>query len=219
MLSGIGMQGSLSAILYQKQNIIAVTKAFGASNRYLLIQYLAMVSFMGACGSLIGIVVGYLIKRLFPLLFGDLLPHDVGYAFHPADALEGIILGILVVTVFTLLPLHRLGAVKPVMIFRHEIGSEKPGAAPLLAGIICGVFLILLVVRQIDDLKIGIFFVIGLILLIGTVALAASASLWLLKRSTLPTLALRQAEKVSIDPAMPPDRLSSPSPPPFRCCF
>ena len=65
----------------------------------------------------------------------------------------------------------------------------------MLAGIICGVFLILLVVRQIDDLKIGIFFVIGLILLIGTVALAASASLWLLKRSTLPTLALRQAAK------------------------
>ena len=195
MLSGIGMQGSLSAILYQKQNVIAVTKAFGASNRYLLIQYLAMVSFMGACGSVIGVIAGYLIKRLFPLLFRDLLPQDVGYAFHPVDALEGIVLGIFVVTVFTLLPLHRLGAVKPVMIFRHETGSEKPGAAPLLAGIICGVFLILLVIRQIDDLKIGIFFVIGLILLIGTVALAASASLWLLKRSTLPTLALRQAAK------------------------
>ncbi|MBT8353884.1 MAG: ABC transporter permease, partial [Desulfofustis sp.] len=35
MLSGIGMQGSLSAILYQKQKVIAVTKAFGASNRFL----------------------------------------------------------------------------------------------------------------------------------------------------------------------------------------
>ncbi|MGI9570297.1 MAG: ABC transporter permease, partial [Desulfobulbia bacterium] len=195
MLSGIGMQGSLSAILYQKQKTIAVTKAFGASNRYLLTQYLAMVSFMGACGSLIGIVVGYLIKRLFPLIFGDLLPHDVGYAFHPADALEGIILGILVVTVFTLLPLHRLGSVKPVMIFRHETGRGKRRAAPLITGIACSVFLCLLVIRQIDDVKIGIIFIIGLILLIGAVALAASACLWLLQRSTLPTLAFRQAAK------------------------
>jgi len=195
MLSGIGMQGSLSAILYQKQKVIAVTKAFGASNRYLLTQYLAMVSFMGACGSIIGIGLGYLIKRLFPLLFGNLLPQDVGYAFHPADVLEGITLGILVVTVFTLLPLHRLGTVKPVMIFRHETGGGKRRAAPLLTGLVCGVFLCLLVIRQIDDVKIGIFFVIGLIVLIGAVALAASASLWLLKRSTLPTLALRQAAK------------------------
>ena len=195
MLSGIGMQGSLSAILYQKQKIIAVTKAFGASNRYLLTQYLAMVSFMGACGSIIGIGVGYLIKRSFPLLFGDLLPQDVGYAFHPVDALEGIVLGILVVTVFTLLPLHRLGTVKPVMIFRHETGGGGRRAAPLLTGFACSVFLCLLVIRQIDDVKIGIFFVIGLILLIGAVATVASACLWLLKRSTLPTLVLRQAAK------------------------
>lgn len=195
MLSGIGMQGSLSAILYQKQKIIAVTKAFGASNRFLLIQYLAMVSFMGACGSLIGIFVGYIIKRLFPLLFGNLIPRDIGYAFHPADALEGIVLGILVVTIFTLLPLHRLGTVKPVMIFRHETSGGKHRTAPVLTGIICGLFLCLLVIRQIDDVKIGVFFVIGLAVLIGTVSLAASAILWLLKRITLPTLVLRQAAK------------------------
>ena len=195
MLSGIGMQGSLSAILYQKQKIIAVTKAFGASNRFLLIQYLIMVSFMGAFGSVIGIGLGYAIKRLFPLLFGDLVPKGVGYTFHPADTLEGIVLGILVVTVFTLLPLHRLGTVKPVMIFRHETGAAKRHTAPLLTAIVCGLFLSLLVIRQIDDLKIGIFFVLGLVLLISTVSLTASVSLWLLKRSPLPTLVLRQAAK------------------------
>ena len=195
MLSGIGMQGSLSAILYQKQKVIAVTKAFGASNRFLLTQYLVMVSAMGAFGSLIGIVLGYTIKRLFPLLFGDLVPQGVGYAFHLADTLEGIVLGILVVTVFTLLPLHRLGNVKPVMIFRHETGAAKRQAAPILAGIICFLFLSLLVIRQIDDVKIGIFFVLGLVLLIATVSLTASACLWLLKRIPLPTLALRQAAK------------------------
>ncbi|NNK58266.1 MAG: FtsX-like permease family protein [Desulfofustis sp.] len=195
MLSGIGMQGSLSAILYQKQKVIAVTKAFGASNRFLLTQYLIMVSFMGAFGSLIGIGLGYTIKRLFPLLLGDLVPQGVGYAFHPADTLEGIVLGILVVTVFTLLPLHRLGTVKPVMIFRHETGAAKRQAAPIITGIICSLFLSLLVIRQIDDVKIGIFFVLGLVLLIATVSLTASACLWLLKRAPLPTLALRQAAK------------------------
>jgi putative ABC transport system permease protein len=195
MLSGIGMQGSLSAILYQKQKVIAVTKAFGASNRFLLTQYLIMVSFMGAFGSLVGIGLGYLIKRLFPLLFGDLVPQGVGYAFHPADTLEGIVLGILVVTVFTLLPLHRLGTVKPIMIFRHETSAGKRQTAPLLAGIACSLFLSLLVIRQIDDLKIGIFFVLGLVLLIATVSLTASACLWLLKRLPMPTLVLRQAAK------------------------
>ena len=195
MLSGIGMQGSLSAILYQKQKVIAVTKAFGASNRFLLTQYLLMVSFMGAFGSVLGIALGYMIKRLFPLLFGELVPEGVGYSFHLADSLEGILLGILVVTVFTLLPLHRLGTVKPVMIFRHETGGGTRSNAPLLTGIVCGLFLCLLVIRQIDDLQIGIFFILGLALLIGTASLAASACLWLLKRAPLPTLTLRQAAK------------------------
>lgn len=195
MLSGIGMQGALSAILYQKQKVIAVTKAFGASNRFLITQYLALVSVMGAFGSLIGIAMGYVIKMSLPFLFANLVPRNVGYDFHPADALEGILLGITVVTVFTLLPLHRLGTFKPLMIFRHETRGGKRRAVPLLIGFICSLFLCVLVIRQIDDFKIGIFFVLGLLLLIGTMALTASTTIWLLKRSSLPTLALRQAAK------------------------
>ncbi len=195
MLSGIGMQGSLAAILHQKQKTIAVTKAFGASNRFLLSQYLAMISIMGACGSILGILLGYGIKRIFPFIFGDLVPQGIGYEFHAADTLEGIVVGILVAVVFTLLPLHRLGNVKPVMIFRYETGVQIKRTAAFFTGLICSFFLLLLVIRQIDDVKIGIFFVIGLIVLIGTVAAVASIVLRLLKRATLPNLALRQASK------------------------
>ncbi|MEJ2056907.1 MAG: ABC transporter permease, partial [Desulfofustis sp.] len=149
ILSGIGMQGSLFAILRQKQRVIAVTKAFGASNRFLVIQYLLMVSVMGFFGSILGIILGYGIKRLFPAIFADLLPESIGYRFHFADTLEGIILGFLVVTVFTLLPLQRLGAVKPVMIFRHETEMQPRKNSMLIAASVFVIFLFLLVVRQI----------------------------------------------------------------------
>jgi len=195
ILSGIGMQGALSAILRQKQRVIAVTKAFGASNRFLVTQYLLMVSVMGFFGSIIGVIFGFGIKRLFPLVFADLLPESIGYRFHLADTLEGIILGFLVVTVFTLLPLQHLGTVKPVMIFRHETETPARRNSVLIAASVFIIFLFLLVVRQIDDVKIGIFFVIGILVLIGGVTLVTSASLWLLKRLNLPFLALRQAAK------------------------
>lgn len=195
ILSGIGMQGSLSAILRQKQRVIAVTKAFGASNRFLVTQYLLMVSLMGFLGSVAGVISGYGIKRLFPFIFADLLPESIGYRFHIADTLEGIILGILVVTVFTLLPLQRLGSVKPVMIFRHETETHARRNSILIAASVFVIFLFLLVVRQIDDVKIGIFFVIGILVLIGGVTLVTSAALWLLKRLHLPLLSLRQAAK------------------------
>ncbi len=195
LLSGIGMQGALSAILRQKQKTIAITKAVGASNRFLVRQYLTMILIMGACGSILGIALGYAIKRVFPLVFRDLVPADIGYAFYAADTLEGIILGVLVVAVFTLLPLYHLGDVKPVMIFRHETGSTGKKTVSLLAGLICIFFLLLLVVRQLDDVRTGIFFVIGLLALIGSVTLVAAGCIWLLKRITLPTLALRQAAK------------------------
>ncbi len=195
ILSGIGMQGALSAILHQKRRVIAVTKAFGASNRFIVSQYLIMVSIMGFCGSILGIILGYAIKRFFPLIFAGLVPDGIGYDFHAADSLEGIIMGFLVVTVFTLLPLYRLTNVKPVMIFRHETGTLNDRKSALITGIICTIFLFLLVIRQIDDVKIGIYFVIGLIILIGSVALVTSGGIWLLKRMRLPTLSLRQAAK------------------------
>lgn len=195
LLCGIGMQGALSAILRQKQRTIAVTKAVGATNRFIVRQYLTMVLLLGAGGSLLGVILGYGIKQLFPLVFRDLVPEGIGYSLHIADTLEGVILGILVVAVFTLLPLYRLGDVKPVMIFRHETGHLSNKTVTLLAGFICTGFLLLLVLRQINDIQTSVYFVLGLLALIGSVALVTSGGLWLLKRASLPTLALRQAAK------------------------
>jgi len=195
LLCGIGMQGALSAILRQKRQTIAVTKAVGATNRFLLRQYLAMVLFMGGCGSVLGIGLGYAIKRFFPVVFRDLVPEGIGYSFHVADTLEGVILGMLVVTVFTVLPLYRLSEVKPVMIFRHETGRLTNRPVSLLAGFICVCFLLVLVVRQLDDVKTGIYFVLGLIALIGSVSAVTAGCLRLLRRITMPNLALRQAAK------------------------
>lgn len=195
LLSGIGMQGALSAILRQKQRTIAVTKAVGASNRFLVRQYMTMILVMGTCGSILGIALGYGIKRIFPFVFRDLVPEGIGYAFHAADILEGVILGILVVFVFTILPLYHLSDVKPVMIFRHETGGPRNKTVSLLAGLVCTLFLLLLVVRQLDDVKTGIFFVIGLLAVIGSITLFTAGGIWLLKRVPLPTLALRQAVK------------------------
>lgn len=200
LLSGIGMQGCLSAMLYRKQEVIAAAKAFGASSRFLVSHYLAMVLMMGAFGSIVGIGLGYLIKRMLPLLFSGLIPADLSHALHPADALESVVLGILVAVVFTLLPLQRLGSIKPVMIFRREQNPANRRAAPLAAGLVCGLFLFLLVLRQLADIKIGLLFVAGLALLIGAVFAAASAVLWLLKRSAPPTLTMRQAAKSLIRP-------------------
>ena len=195
LLCGIGMQGALSAILRQKQQTIAVTKAVGATNGFLLRQYLSMVLIMGGLGSLLGIFMGYLIKRFFPLVFRDLIPGDIGYSFYFSDPLEGVIIGMLVVTVFTILPLYRLSDVKPVMIFRHETSALKNRSISLVAGLICTGFLLVLVVRQLDDVKTGIYFVLGLVALIATVSAVATGCLWVLRRVTLPNLAMRQAAK------------------------
>ena len=57
------------------------------------------------------------LQRLLPGLFRGLLPESVELAISAAAVLEGLFLGLLVVTLFTFLPLYRLKEVRPRAIF------------------------------------------------------------------------------------------------------
>lgn len=194
LLAGIGMQSSLAALLRERERTIAITKALGASNGLLLRHYLILVLLLGGIGSGLGLVAATLLARLFPLLFSGLVPAGSG---APMIALEqlgaGLLLGMVVVLLFTILPLTRLRQVKPGAIFKHEEDAGRRGGA-FWAALALGLILLTgLIIHQLDEVQTGLSFMLGAGALLAVIAGITHLLLALCARVTVPSLALRQA--------------------------
>ena len=193
LLSGIGMQGALSAMFRQKQKTIAVVKTLGSSNRFLLGNYVAIVVILGFCGTICGFLAGVAIKGFFPVLFQELLPAGIDLTLSLQDIGESLLIGVIVVGLFTFLPLYRLSEVKPVEIFRSDKRLSSPRGTRFVIMSLSGLFLLLLVIRQLEDVKTGIIFSAGLLSAIAAITGISALVLNLLRRIPVKPLILRQS--------------------------
>ena len=193
LLAGIGIQSALTAFLKEKETTIAVMKTVGAKSAFVTRHYILILSVLGLTGTILGLVAGLVMQFALDLLFKGLLPENVTLIISWAAVLEGLCLGVLVVGLFSFIPLHRLKDIKPVIIFRKEHIRTKAGPALYLSGLLILAFFMLLVYWQVKELKTALYFVLGIISLIVVAALLTGAVLYFLKRSKARSLLLRQA--------------------------
>ena len=125
LLSGIGIQTALRALLRDSEYTIGVMKAMGATNRFICIHFIVMIMFLGTIGTLLGLAVSFLLQLYFPTLFAGILPASVNLEIAWNAVFEGLLLGTVVVGLFSFLPLRRVRNLKPAAIFRKE--SERQG--------------------------------------------------------------------------------------------
>ena len=200
LLAGIGMQSSLAALLRRKEKNFAILRALGATGSYLLHHYLVIVFVLSSIGCAFGIVSGFLLERSFSTLFAGLLPDKIVLDGSLFDVLEGVGLGLVVVSFFTYLPLSRIKNVKPAAVFRNDNdnGRQSRGSYVLIG---CGVILLAgLVVRQLDNLRIGLYFIAGVLALIVVISVLIGLMLLLLARWQIASLPLRQAVRSLLRP-------------------
>lgn len=200
LLAGIGMQSSLAALLRRKVKSFAVVRAVGATGWFLLRHTLAMVLLLSTIGSGLGILAGLLLKQSFTGLLAGLLPENIVLGASLWDVLEGMGLGLIVVSFFTFLPLSTIEDIKPAAIFRKESrsGLKRRTTRVLLA---CGLLLLLgLVIRQLDDVRTGLYFMGGMFALVICIAVLIGGMLRLLSRCSFKGLSLRQAVRSLLRP-------------------
>jgi putative ABC transport system permease protein len=195
LLAGIGIQSVLAAFLKEKEKTVAIMKTLGATGRFVTIQLVMVLGVLGLMGTLAGLVLGALLQTWLPDLFQGLIPSSVQSSLSSQTVADGFILGILVVVLFTCLPLDDLLRLKPVAIFRSDrAGAGRGGgraALTILAAMMA--FLGLILRRSLHDLKVGMWFVLGVAVFILAAALMAQAVLWALKRARIRSLTFRQA--------------------------
>lgn len=200
ILAGIGMRSSVVALLKKKENSFAIIRSLGASYRFIFSHYLLLVLIYGLVGAVLGVGAGYLFKLSFPLLFSGIIPAGTIGGLVGIDVLEGVVVGLAVVLFFTYLPLYELREIKPVAVFgNRKTGSGRDRKWLVVAAL--GVLLFsLLVIRQLEDLKTGLYFTgasLGLILLAGVLV---QPLLIYGGRIRIRSLALRQALRSMLRP-------------------
>ena len=144
-------------MVQHKRKTIAIIKTTGATNRFIFSHYLVLVLSLAIIGSFLGILAGYVIKLYLPTFLDTILPGNPESSLHLIDVLESLALGLIVTLLFTFFPLSRLSEIRPVALFKYEqrsSGRKLIGRLMFLFGFI---FLSLLVIRQLEDIKTGIY--------------------------------------------------------------
>ena len=193
LLAGIGIQSTLSAMLKRKAQTIAIMKTVGATSGFIVLHFMAVVLILGSAGTLLGLISGWGLQYLIPLLFSGILPDELPPVFTAAMLAETVILGLMVVGLFSFLPLNRLRDVKPVAILRHAPGPRRRGVAHLLIALLIGLFFSATILWQLQDLNTGLKFVAGILALIAVSALLTRLVLMGIRRLPLHRPTVRQA--------------------------
>jgi putative ABC transport system permease protein len=199
LLAGVGMQSSLAALFRHKEKSLAIIRAVGGSGRFLFSHYLVIVFIFSLTGCLVGFLGAYILEQNFTSIFAGLLPDNIKLGLSLVDIFEGTLLGLAVVSFFSFFPLRSVASVKPIAVIRHESTTEQSPTTYLF--FVCGVILFTgLIIRQLDDVKIGLYFVGGTFALVGMITLLVSFMIVGLRKITGGGLALRQALKSMLRP-------------------
>lgn len=195
LLAGIGMQSALTAFLREKEKTIAVVKAMGGTGGFILSHFLVIVGLVGGGGIVLGLLGSLLLQLWFPTLFSGLLPGPFTFTVTGWAVGQGIALGTVAVGLFSIIPLYRLQSIKPNAILRQEPLARSHGLRVYLGSFAIVLLVAVLVLWQLNDIEFGLYFLVGVSLLVVGIALATRVLLWGVRRLPVRALVWRLAVK------------------------
>ncbi len=195
LLAGIGIQSALTAFLKEKTYTMAIAKTLGATSRFITVHYLVVVMILGLAGTLVGMGLGVGLQHILPSLFSGFLPATLNVQFSWSALLEGLLLGGVVVALFAYLPLYGLKHIRPTVIFRKESPRGQRGPAYVVCAVGIAVIFMALILWQLQDTRLGLYFIAGILGFILFTALVVQGVLLVVREKYFKNLVIRQAAK------------------------
>lgn len=124
LLGGIGVASGVNAFVARKIDAVAILRCLGATGGQVLAVYVAQAAAMGLLGAAAGVVLGVAIQFLLPQLLGEFLPVDVTVSLEPRAILLGLLIGLWVAMIFSLLSLLRLRTISPLQALRRDADPD-----------------------------------------------------------------------------------------------
>jgi putative ABC transport system permease protein len=104
---------------------MATLKCLGFFQRSVFKIYLIQILGVGFLGGVFGGLAGVSIQQVFPLFLQNFLPVELDFSIQPIVLLVGIVAGILMALLFSLLPLLKTLKVSPIQVLRDQSAFFK----------------------------------------------------------------------------------------------
>ena len=190
IVGSLGVAMAMYSHLQQRMDTIGVMKAVGARSNQIIQIYLLQTLWLGTTGALIGVAVGALVQKSFPIIIQRVFSQLPEVPWDWSFSLQGMCLGILATLLFTLPPLLAIRNIRPSLVFRRDMSDatleNRRHWREKLPGI-AGAALILLGFAGIavwlsNSLQIGLYFIAGLAASILVLTGVAALLLVLMRR-------------------------------------
>ena len=186
VIAALGVATAIQAHLQQKMDSIAVMKCLGAKSSQVLRIYVIQTVGLGLAGSAMGIAVGSLVQMVFPLFLERYFHISSMPRFDAVSALQGLMVGVLTVLLFTVPPLLGVRHIRPALIFRREMAAPEQtfrqwwsrAAGSLVSSVVSLAFVGALAAWLSDNATTGRYFALA----IAGAMLTLAAVAWLLLR-------------------------------------
>ncbi|HLZ15818.1 MAG TPA: FtsX-like permease family protein, partial [Cyclobacteriaceae bacterium] len=167
----------------EKRDEVAMLRCVGSSGWQAFNIYFIQVFVLGIIGSLIGAMLGVAIHQLIPIAFKEYLPGNVEFFISFRAIAEGVLIGITVSILFTVLPLVSVRFVPPLTVLRADfIPGRIFSKTRIMAIVLIILFPVLAAAYQTKSIISGGLFSAGIALALGCLVLVASGLLYVIRK-------------------------------------
>jgi len=152
LIGSIGIINTMQVIVRRRMLEVAVLKTLGLQGYQVTILFLTEAFLIGLLGSLLGVVLGWGLTFALKSVAETFVAQPLAFRIALSPALNGIIVGTFVATIFGLMPTLATGAVRPSVVLRpSENLVPRAGRLQILGALIISLFALTLVAQTILD--------------------------------------------------------------------
>lgn len=180
-LGGLGVMSAIYVYIKRKFKTVATLRCLGVSKEKLLAAFTIQIAVIGFMGALLGSIIGIFIQLYIPSLFTGLLPFEIVQSFSFSAVALGLVIGLSISLIFSLIPLITISTISPLLTLRTvdfsplDVLSQK-----MKWGTVIGAFVTftLIVGVLVDNLLTSLAFSAGMVVCIIILWMVA----WLLTK-------------------------------------
>lgn len=183
ILGSIGVASSIHIYVREKRSTVAVLRCIGASGWQTFYIFLIQSVVLGLVGSLIGVFLGLFLQFSLPYMLADFIPLDLEIGIAWQAIINGLVMGVVISVLFSLLPLMSIRFIPPLSVLRPNTeNTRKRSKATILVIVLILLFPFLVATYQTKDWLMGLSFFGGLMTAFLTLTALAYLLMWTVRK-------------------------------------
>src|SRR6056297_2356365 len=119
LLGGLGVASAVYVYIKRKSSTVAALRCIGVSKLTLVSAFSIQIAAVGLVGAFLGSLIGVALQLYLPTLFSGLLPFEIVQQLSIQSILLGLLTGVGISVVFSILPLAGISTISPLLALRN----------------------------------------------------------------------------------------------------